>query len=178
MADLFQTLRGYRLRFLSVQGGVAVPFARTRTISFQMSLENSPWDLELRCLAETAMGAGTWILSDPRVVLCGVQMLETPWIHFKVGKTISSGLDWWTWWTFSSRSISLFFFLQTNTLQRILWDQLWIHGPRFGPNSSVRICGRNGCGKSTLMTLICSEMNPTENKVAFLQTTRKWQIEM
>eukprot|EP00435_Cladocopium_sp_Y103_P046087 s681_g13.t1 len=27
-----------------------------------------------------------------------------------------------------------------------------------------RICGRNGCGKSTLMTLICSEMNPTENK--------------
>jgi len=30
--------------------------------------------------------------------------------------------------------------------------------------SRVAICGRNGCGKSTLMTLICSEMNPTENK--------------
>ncbi|CAK9019299.1 Elongation factor 3B (EF-3B) (Homolog of EF-3) (Translation elongation factor 3B) [Durusdinium trenchii] len=30
--------------------------------------------------------------------------------------------------------------------------------------SRVAICGRNGCGKSTLMTLICSEMNPSENK--------------
>ncbi|CAJ1345754.1 unnamed protein product [Effrenium voratum] len=30
--------------------------------------------------------------------------------------------------------------------------------------SRVAICGRNGCGKSTLMTLISSEMNPTENK--------------
>jgi len=30
--------------------------------------------------------------------------------------------------------------------------------------SRVAICGRNGCGKSTLMTLICSEMNPTEGK--------------
>ena len=33
-----------------------------------------------------------------------------------------------------------------------------------GPDPRARICGRNGCGKSTLMTLICSEMNPTENK--------------
>jgi elongation factor 3 len=31
-------------------------------------------------------------------------------------------------------------------------------------NSRVAICGRNGCGKSTLMSLICSEMSPTENK--------------
>jgi len=30
--------------------------------------------------------------------------------------------------------------------------------------SRVAICGRNGCGKSTLMTLICSEMSPSENK--------------
>lgn len=30
-------------------------------------------------------------------------------------------------------------------------------------NSRVAICGRNGCGKSTLMTLICSETNPSEN---------------
>mmetsp|Transcript_58848 Transcript_58848/g.140342 ORF Transcript_58848/g.140342 Transcript_58848/m.140342 type:complete len:1419 (-) Transcript_58848:107-4363(-) len=31
-------------------------------------------------------------------------------------------------------------------------------------NSRVAICGRNGCGKSTLMTLLCSEMNASENK--------------
>jgi len=31
-------------------------------------------------------------------------------------------------------------------------------------NSRVAICGRNGCGKSTLMTLICSEMSPSEGK--------------
>jgi len=31
-------------------------------------------------------------------------------------------------------------------------------------NSRVAICGRNGVGKSTLMTLLCSEMNPSENK--------------
>jgi elongation factor 3 len=31
-------------------------------------------------------------------------------------------------------------------------------------NSRVAICGRNGCGKSTLMSLLCSEMNPSENK--------------
>merc|ERR1719401_2464807 len=31
-------------------------------------------------------------------------------------------------------------------------------------NSRVAICGRNGCGKSTLMTLLCSEMSPSENK--------------
>jgi ATPase subunit of ABC transporter with duplicated ATPase domains len=30
--------------------------------------------------------------------------------------------------------------------------------------SRVAICGRNGCGKSTLMTLICSELNATEGK--------------
>jgi len=30
--------------------------------------------------------------------------------------------------------------------------------------SRVAICGRNGCGKSTLMTLLCSEMNPSEGK--------------
>jgi len=31
-------------------------------------------------------------------------------------------------------------------------------------NSRVAICGRNGCGKSTLMTLLCSEMSPSENE--------------
>jgi len=31
-------------------------------------------------------------------------------------------------------------------------------------NSRVAICGRNGCGKSTFMTLLCSEANPSENK--------------
>jgi ATPase subunit of ABC transporter with duplicated ATPase domains len=31
-------------------------------------------------------------------------------------------------------------------------------------NSRVAICGRNGCGKSTLMTLLCSEMGPSEGK--------------
>lgn len=31
-------------------------------------------------------------------------------------------------------------------------------------NSRVAICGRNGCGKSTLMTLLCSEATPSENK--------------
>merc|ERR1719326_583796 len=31
-------------------------------------------------------------------------------------------------------------------------------------SSRVAICGRNGCGKSTLMTLLCSEMSPSENK--------------
>jgi len=31
-------------------------------------------------------------------------------------------------------------------------------------NSRVAICGRNGCGKSTLMTLLCSEMSVSEDK--------------
>jgi ATPase subunit of ABC transporter with duplicated ATPase domains len=31
-------------------------------------------------------------------------------------------------------------------------------------NSRVAICGRNGCGKSVLMTLLCSEMSPSEGK--------------
>eukprot|EP00932_Pfiesteria_piscicida_P010120 SRR837773.2099.p2 GENE.SRR837773.2099~~SRR837773.2099.p2 ORF type:complete len:928 (+),score=503.56 SRR837773.2099:51-2786(+) len=31
-------------------------------------------------------------------------------------------------------------------------------------NSRVAICGRNGCGKSTLMTLLCSEMSPSPAK--------------
>jgi len=31
-------------------------------------------------------------------------------------------------------------------------------------NARVAICGRNGCGKSTFMTLLCSEMSPSENK--------------
>jgi len=31
-------------------------------------------------------------------------------------------------------------------------------------NSRVAICGRNGCGKSTFMTLLCSEMSASENK--------------
>jgi ATPase subunit of ABC transporter with duplicated ATPase domains len=31
-------------------------------------------------------------------------------------------------------------------------------------NSRVAICGRNGCGKSTFMTLLCSAMSPSENK--------------
>jgi ATPase subunit of ABC transporter with duplicated ATPase domains len=30
-------------------------------------------------------------------------------------------------------------------------------------SSRVAICGRNGCGKSTLMSLLCSEMSPSEN---------------
>jgi ATPase subunit of ABC transporter with duplicated ATPase domains len=30
-------------------------------------------------------------------------------------------------------------------------------------SSRVAICGRNGCGKSTLMTLLCSEMSPSVN---------------
>merc|ERR1711937_1082215 len=30
-------------------------------------------------------------------------------------------------------------------------------------NARVAICGRNGCGKSTLMTLLCSEMSPSED---------------
>merc|ERR1712003_360539 len=30
-------------------------------------------------------------------------------------------------------------------------------------NSRVAICGRNGCGKSTLMTLLCSEASASEN---------------
>jgi len=29
-------------------------------------------------------------------------------------------------------------------------------------SSRVAICGRNGCGKSTFMTLLCSEMSPSE----------------
>jgi len=31
-------------------------------------------------------------------------------------------------------------------------------------SSRVAICGRNGCGKSTFMTLLCSEMSPSEGK--------------
>ena len=31
-------------------------------------------------------------------------------------------------------------------------------------NSRVAICGRNGCGKSTLMTLLCTDMSPTEDR--------------
>jgi ATPase subunit of ABC transporter with duplicated ATPase domains len=31
-------------------------------------------------------------------------------------------------------------------------------------NARIAICGRNGCGKSTLMTLLCSEMSPSEGK--------------
>jgi ATPase subunit of ABC transporter with duplicated ATPase domains len=31
-------------------------------------------------------------------------------------------------------------------------------------NARVAICGRNGCGKSVLMTLLCSEMSPSEGK--------------
>ncbi|CAK9104629.1 unnamed protein product [Durusdinium trenchii] len=30
-------------------------------------------------------------------------------------------------------------------------------------SSRVAVCGRNGCGKSTLMTLLCSEHSPSEN---------------
>jgi len=30
-------------------------------------------------------------------------------------------------------------------------------------NSRIGICGRNGCGKSTFMSLLCSEMSPSEN---------------
>jgi len=30
--------------------------------------------------------------------------------------------------------------------------------------SRVAICGRNGCGKSVLMTMICSEISPSENE--------------
>merc|ERR1719265_647497 len=31
-------------------------------------------------------------------------------------------------------------------------------------NARIAICGRNGCGKSTLMTLLCSEMSPSAGK--------------
>jgi len=31
-------------------------------------------------------------------------------------------------------------------------------------NSRVAICGRNGCGKSSLMTLLCSEVSPSEGE--------------
>jgi elongation factor 3 len=31
-------------------------------------------------------------------------------------------------------------------------------------SSRVAICGRNGCGKSTFMTLLCSEASPSENE--------------
>mmetsp|Transcript_77712 Transcript_77712/g.174227 ORF Transcript_77712/g.174227 Transcript_77712/m.174227 type:complete len:457 (-) Transcript_77712:538-1908(-) len=31
-------------------------------------------------------------------------------------------------------------------------------------NSRVAICGRNGCGKSTFMTLLCSEASPSESE--------------
>ncbi|CAE7193820.1 TEF3 [Symbiodinium sp. CCMP2592] len=31
-------------------------------------------------------------------------------------------------------------------------------------SSRVAVCGRNGCGKSTLMTLLCSELHPSDNK--------------
>jgi len=31
-------------------------------------------------------------------------------------------------------------------------------------SARVAICGRNGCGKSTFMSLLCSEMSPSENK--------------
>eukprot|EP00933_Yihiella_yeosuensis_P030366 TRINITY_DN2400_c1_g1_i1.p1 TRINITY_DN2400_c1_g1~~TRINITY_DN2400_c1_g1_i1.p1 ORF type:complete len:1380 (-),score=484.60 TRINITY_DN2400_c1_g1_i1:425-4564(-) len=37
-------------------------------------------------------------------------------------------------------------------------------GGKLSLGSRVAICGRNGCGKSTLMTLICSEMNASEGK--------------
>ena len=30
--------------------------------------------------------------------------------------------------------------------------------------SRVAVCGRNGCGKSTLMTLLCSEASASEDK--------------
>merc|ERR1719253_1877037 len=40
-------------------------------------------------------------------------------------------------------------------------------------NSRVAICGRNGCVKSVLMTLLCSEMSPSENKdSSFGEVTR------
>jgi len=35
---------------------------------------------------------------------------------------------------------------------------------KFSLSSRVAICGRNGCGKSTLMTLLCSEATPSTNK--------------
>jgi ATPase subunit of ABC transporter with duplicated ATPase domains len=36
-------------------------------------------------------------------------------------------------------------------------------GAKVSLNARVAICGRNGCGKSTLMTLLCSEMSVSEN---------------
>merc|ERR1712048_1315819 len=46
-------------------------------------------------------------------------------------------------------------------------------------SSRVAICGRNGCGKSTLMTLICSEMSPSENKdESFGEVSRHCNLRM
>lgn len=40
-------------------------------------------------------------------------------------------------------------------------------------NSRVAICGRNGCGKSTLMAMLASEMSPSENKDGALGTVER-----
>lgn len=40
-------------------------------------------------------------------------------------------------------------------------------------NSRVAICGRNGCGKSTLMTLLCSEMTPSDDKEGVVGTVER-----
>jgi ATPase subunit of ABC transporter with duplicated ATPase domains len=46
-------------------------------------------------------------------------------------------------------------------------------------NSRVAICGRNGCGKSTLMTLLCSEMSPSEDKAGKIgQVARHCNLRM
>jgi elongation factor 3 len=46
-------------------------------------------------------------------------------------------------------------------------------------NSRVAICGKNGCGKSTLMTLLCSELSASENKDGSLgEVTRHCNLRM
>jgi len=46
-------------------------------------------------------------------------------------------------------------------------------------NARVAICGRNGCGKSTFMTLLCSQMSPSENKDGTVgEVTRNCNLRM
>jgi len=58
--------------------------------------------------------------------------------------------------------------LETKSLSfRYAADKEWlVHDAavKLSMNSRVAICGRNGCGKSTFMTLLCSQMSPSENE--------------
>merc|ERR1740130_1061926 len=58
--------------------------------------------------------------------------------------------------------------LETKNLSfRYSADKEWLvamSSSKLSLSSRIAICGRNGCGKSTFMTLLCSEMSPSENK--------------